>query len=728
MTELPEPAPSPGAAPSNPPSAAPIAGARPLRQPIRYAKAGGDDPAAATAGGHSRPLAAGMPSSGRELRTIARRRWRWLVLGPAAALALTAILLAWTPRWYAAHALLRIADWRDASATQGSDAAAAATLAAAQLTASPQVIAPVVRRLRLAQAPEYRPRQRFWARAAAVAAGPAAQTRITETVLGRLQVQPHARSDLLDLSYRDHDPALAAGILRGIAAELGARMQARAGQAMRRQQAFLTAQLAAVNRQWQAAAQALVAFRAGHPADAAGPRQSAAMARLMTLSQALTEAEIDLWRQRAVVRAGSRPGGARVDAGTQQRLANLRLRRAELAAQESRLAAQYGPAALPLVQARRALASVQLSLNRYRRALLSGHRVSARADRWEREQLEAAVTREGALLAAAEQNAIQDRVLAAKLRARQDLYEQLWQRHRQLSIARGLVQDPVQVLAPPLAPARPVSAHGALLLAAAALFGGLAGLGLALGIEAVAPRLRRENAAALGLPVLGRLRSAASAGWERALDDLWVTLIMAAGTETTYVLTSSEAGTGKTFVALALAARLSEAGHSVLLMDCHFQAPKLTVTSAAQPTPGLAEYLDGRCPLEALLRNAMAAAGPAVLPAGAWRKDLAGALASPAFTRLLTQLARRFDWVFLDAGPVETQAEVRLLARAADAVLFVAADGETPLASAQQAVASLRRGAAKKLALILNAPAAAGDSRTAPAARAATQAAAQAAG
>ncbi|MGH9526471.1 MAG: hypothetical protein ACRD2F_07360, partial [Terriglobales bacterium] len=581
MTELPEPAPSPRAAPANPPRDAPVAGAPPRRQPIPYARPAGDDPAATTGDAHPRPLAAaGMPSSGPELLAIARRRWRWLALGPMAALALTALWLAWTPRWYAAHALLRIADWRDAAATQGSDAAAAATLAAAQLAASSQVIAPVVRRLRLALAPEYRPRERFWAPPPGVA-GLAAQTRITETVLGRLQVQPHARSDLLDLSYRDHDPALAAGILREIAAELAVRMQARAGQAMRRRQAFLTAQLAAVNRQWQAAAQALVAFRAGHPADAAGPRQSAAMARLMTLSQALTEAEIDLWRQRAVVRAGTRPRGAQVDAGTQQRLANLRLQRAELAAQESRLAAQYGPAALPLVQARRALASVQLSLNRYRRALLSGHQVSARADRWEREQLEAAVTREGALLATAEQNAIQDRVLTAKLRARQDLYEQLWQRHRQLSIARGMVQDPVQVLAPPLAPVRPMSAHAALLLAAAALFGGLAGLGLALGIEAAMPRLRSENAAALGLPVLGRLGLAASAGWERAMDDLWVTLIMAAGTETTYVLTSSEAGTGKTFVALALAERLSEAGHSVLLMDCHFQAPNLTVTGAA---------------------------------------------------------------------------------------------------------------------------------------------------
>lgn len=524
---------------------------------------------------------------------------------------------------------------------------------------------------------------------------------VISAVLSRLRVQPHPHSDLLDLDYRDHDPRRAAAILGAICQELQRQIEGRAATGLARREAFLAAQSAAASRQWQAAEQALVAFRAAHPADAAGPRQSAAMARLMALSQALTQAEIDLWRQRSVVAAGrGAPGQAAAGAG---RLANLRLQEARLAAQESRLAAQYGPTALPLVQARRALASVQASLRRYRRAILSGHQAAARADGWELARLQQAVRREGHLLSAAEANAAQDRVLAARARARQDLYQQLWQRRRQLAMDRGWVRQAVQILAPARIAARPMPSPWVLALAAAGLLGLLAGLGIALGFESLAPRLRSENAPALGLPVLGRLPLASSAGWQRDLDELWITLLMAAGSDTTFLFTSTGPDEGKTTVARALGERLSQAGHSVLLLDCHFGAPRLTVEWAAQPTPGLAEYLDGRCPLEALLRNAMAAPGPAILPAGQWRPDSAGALASPAFARLLAQLARSFDWVFLDGGSLAAEPEVRLLARAADAALFIAADGSTPLAAARQAVQRLRLGAAKKMALILNA-------------------------
>lgn len=725
-----------------------------------------------------------------QLWALARRRWRWLAWPALAAVAVAALLLALTPRWYASHALLRIAGGQDAVAAPGSDAAAAATLAAAQLVATPQVVAPVAARLRLAQLPEFAPHRlgpaiaraaaaplafsaRWWRTAAwpgTVAAGarasrwlgvlgvsaagrkpaapaplarapqpgrapaalapspppppaaaaathplrrraradadapgvsPPLQAAIVSAVLSRLQVQPHARSDLLDLDYRDHDPRLAAAILAALSQELQVQTEDRTARALARQEAFLATQLAAVSRQWQAAAQAVVAFRAAHPADAAGPRQSAAMARLMALSQALTQAEIDLWRQRSVVAAG-RGAAGQAGASAAGRLANLRLQEARLAAQESRLAAQYGPTALPLVQARRALASVQASLRHYRRAILSGHQAAARADGWELARLQQAVRREGTLLAAAEANAARDRVLASRARARQDLYQQLWQQRRQLALAGGRVRQAVQILAPARAPAQPMPSPWALALAAAGLFGLLAGLAAAAGLERLAPRLRSENAAALGLPVLGRLPLASSPGWPRSLDELWITLLMAAGTDTTFLFTSAAPEEGKSAIVRALGERLFQAGHSVLLVDCHFAAPRLTVAWAAQPTPGLAEYLDGSCPLDGLLRNALAATGPAILPTGRWRPDLTGALASPAFARLLAQLARRFDWVFLDGGSLAAAPEVRLLARAADAVLFIAAEGKTPLAAARQAVQRLRLGAAKKLALILN--------------------------
>ncbi|MGH9534744.1 MAG: cellulose synthase operon protein YhjQ/BcsQ [Terriglobales bacterium] len=789
----------------------------------------------------SRPPGAPRLPSGPPVMTahqwlaVARRRWRWCLGPPLVAVLLVALAAPRLPSWYQAQVLLRVSDWRDPAAPPGSEAAAAATLAAAAMAVSPQVMAPVVAGLRLTRAPEFAPRHRWrdwmqraaliaggaerrlaapWRRAAASArtaaaagdpiaarggsgaaasrrlvrtgaaapppgaavaadavapvwlaplpvalppapvaaarsragrrpafvtsargpaaaatlggvvpdgaaealrAGPGsadggegpAAAAIAATLVTRFSAQPEAHGDLLTLSYRDPNPQVAAAIANAVAAELQAQVQAREGATLRRRAGFLATQLAAAQGQWRAASQALMAFRAAHAADAADPRQSAAMARLMALSQALTQADVDLWRQQAQVAAGSGPPGpaaVQASAGAQSRLAELWLQRAELAEQESRLAAQYGPAALPLVQARRALASVQDSLARYRRALLSGHRISARADRWEQARLQAAVGREGQLLAAAERNGAQDAMLAARLRARQDLYQDLWRKQRQLILQRGWTAPAVQVLAPATVPRHPVRVTWPWALAAAALLGSLAGLGAVAVGELAAPRLRLDNAAALGVPLLGALPPRTGPGWDRALDDLWITLVMAATQETTLLFTSAGPGEGKTTVVAALAERLQQAGHSVLLLDCHFASPRLTVQRAARPAPGLGEYLSGRCGLEALFTAATAAPVPAlaVVPAGQWRPELTGALASPAFARLLAQAAKRFDWVLLDAGAVSAQPEVRLLAHVSDAVILVAAEGEAPFAGAQQAVRTLRSGTAKKLALILN--------------------------
>jgi succinoglycan biosynthesis transport protein ExoP len=545
---------------------------------------------------------------------------------------------------------------------------------------------------------------------------------IAARLLSRLQVQPETHGDLLTLTYRDHDPRLAAAIANAISAELQAQVQAGTGLRLQHRAAALAAALHGVKGQWQAASQALMAFRAAHAADALPPGagQSAAMARLMALSQALTRAEIDLWRQQALVSAGrGQPGQppAQANSGAQARLADLWLQRAELAAQESRLAAQYGPSALPLVQARRALASIQASLVRYRRALLSGHRVSARADRRERARLQTAVAREGALLAVAERNAAQDAMLAAQVHMRRDLYQRLWQRQRGLWLRRTAQPPALQILAPAVLPRRPAREPWRVALAAAAVFGLLAGAAIAVGGDLVDPRLYEENAAALGVPRLGALPRREGPGWERALDELWVTWAMAAPAETTFLFTSALPGEGKTTAAAALAQRLAAAGHSVLVVDCHFSSPQLTVAWAARPFPGLAEYLSGRCSLEALFAAILRSGAPAreplpatspqpiamaVLPTGAWRPELAGALAGPALRRLLAEATKRFDWVFLDAGAVTSQSEMRLLAHACDATVLVAAMGATRFATALAAVRTLRAGAAKKLALILN--------------------------
>lgn len=437
---------------------------------------------------------------GAALRRHGARAALAVALALAASVAVTLVL----PATYRAQALLRVGDWAPALApapAAGHDDEPAAI--AARLLRSQQIAQPVARRLDLARDPEYGAAAAAGS-AVSATAGAASEDALGEALLRHVQMQRRPGGDLLALSVEDQHPAVAAALADGLIAELRGQMAAREAQSAASAAAFLDTQLAGARRNWQAAEAALSRFRAAHPADSAAPGASAARARLDDLAQAVNRAEIDLWQQRAAQTAGG--AAARLTAEEQRPWTELRVRRAELAAQASRLAAQYGPNALPLRQAREALASVEASLAQYRRATLAGHGVSAGADQWALSRLRAALARQQVWLDAAERNAAQDGWLAARAQAQMTLYESLWEKRRQLAVSEGLLRNPVQVLAPARVPLRPIWPRWPVNLGLGLLAGILcAALLIAVEEWRAVARAGPAALAALRLPLLGSM-------------------------------------------------------------------------------------------------------------------------------------------------------------------------------------------------------------------------------
>lgn len=469
-------------------------------------------------------------------RRLLRRRRGLLISSLLAGIAAAALLSALSTPQYRARALLEVRDWRKPTAPPPQIPNDQPAAIAAELLGSEQVAAPVAQRLGLrasadlwlgvgramkraavwtadvaakvarrgarrveAAAPAdwraagfrmpLRPAQR--SPTATHAARPGARSGLgpnagprddaaAEALLGRLRVDRAAGGSLITLSYGDASAARAAAVVNALVAELQAQMNAAQSGYVLAGERFLDGRLQSAHQDWQTAEQSLLAFRAAHAADAAGPLQNAAMARLMALTEAVTRAQIDLWGQRATVAAAG--GGRWLTAEELRQLSDLRLQRSQLAAQEARLAAQYGAAALPLVQARRALASVEASMAAFRRAAVAGHSAGARADQWELGRLNEAIHAQQTLLASAEQNAAQDQELATQAKARADLYADLWRQRQQMAVLAGLMENPVRVLAPARVPLRPVSPRWRVNLA----LGFLGGLALALTLLAAA--------------------------------------------------------------------------------------------------------------------------------------------------------------------------------------------------------------------------------------------------
>lgn len=108
---------------------------------------------------------------------------------------------------------------------------------------------------------------------------------------------------------------------------------------------------------------------------------------------------------------------------------------------------------------------------------------------------------------------------------------------------------------------------------------------------------------------------------------------------------------GKTFVSTNLAHLLATAGKRVLLIDTDLRKGALHKTFDFKASPGLADVLGKKEPLENTLRST---SNPnlTVLPRGAYPKDPAELLTSERFKGLVKAFSQQYDIVLFDTAPV----------------------------------------------------------------------------
>jgi len=153
------------------------------------------------------------------------------------------------------------------------------------------------------------------------------------------------------------------------------------------------------------------------------------------------------------------------------------------------------------------------------------------------------------------------------------------------------------------------------------------------------------------------------------------------------MVTSALPGDGRTFTVTNLALALSEFFKMrVLLIDADVRSPSIEARFGLDGERGLSDVLLARCddlPLHAVSTNL------AVLAAGRPDPNTMAALTSDRMEWLIGQLSSRFDWVLLDAAPVEFMTDPQLLARLTGSVLFVIRAASTPRRHVERATALL---------------------------------------
>jgi capsular exopolysaccharide synthesis family protein len=168
-------------------------------------------------------------------------------------------------------------------------------------------------------------------------------------------------------------------------------------------------------------------------------------------------------------------------------------------------------------------------------------------------------------------------------------------------------------------------------------------------------------------------------------------------------VSSPSVGDGKSTTAINLAGALAQAKDArVLLVDADLRRPSVASLLAlgALDGPGLVHaILDPALPLEQIARP-RPPFNLSVIPAGQAPPSPYEVLKSPRLGELLDEARRRYDYIVVDAPPLCTVQDCRIIAHWVDGFLLVVAAHHTPRRLVEEALNVLER--SKMLGFIFN--------------------------
>lgn len=157
----------------------------------------------------------------------------------------------------------------------------------------------------------------------------------------------------------------------------------------------------------------------------------------------------------------------------------------------------------------------------------------------------------------------------------------------------------------------------------------------------------------------------------------------------TAVITSPSPAEGKSFAAVNLAlAEAQLAGNFTVLCDFDFRRPIVHHLFQAERSPGITDYLQGKCQLHEAMRR-VSNSNLFIMPAGEAVINPLELLNLKEVKELLDRLQSLFNWVILDSPPLLFAADANLLSTLCHGTILVVRIGATTIDSITRAMQSL---------------------------------------
>ncbi len=166
------------------------------------------------------------------------------------------------------------------------------------------------------------------------------------------------------------------------------------------------------------------------------------------------------------------------------------------------------------------------------------------------------------------------------------------------------------------------------------------------------------------------------------------------------LVTSAEAGDGKSITAVNLAGTLALGGGTVLLLEGDLRRPSIHQMLGVDAEPGLVGILDGSHTLQQACRRVEDNPELFVLTAGDAGAGAGDLLQTRRWNGLIAAMRAAFHYVVIDAPPVGANSEYEWLESVCDGVVFVVRQGRTARAALAEGLERIPPG--QLLGMILN--------------------------
>jgi polysaccharide biosynthesis transport protein len=559
-----------------------------------------------------------------------------------------------------------------------------------------------------------------------------------------LSTSPIRNSRLVDVNFENRNPKLAAQVANQLAKEYVDMNFQTKFDATKSASEFLEKQMTDMQANVENSESKMVQFSQKNDIYEISDKENVILQKLADLNSALTAVQADRIQKESVWNIVHQTGpDSFPEVLRNEIIRGLETNLAALKVQQAKLESSFKPGWPELDQVKGQVVEAEAQLAVERQKAIRNVETEYRTAVQREKLLGQALADQKNQANAFNQNSIQYNILKRQVETDKQLYDGLLQRMKEAGVAGLLKSNNIHVVDPARPSPAPYRPNKTMNLTLGLVIGLLVGLGLAFFFEHLDSSIKTPDDVDkfIKLPSLGVIPSAASLlqsgrrkliavpaavnGSKEVAHDNSVELITYQDTKSliseayrnlrtsvllssgsghppkTLLVTSSQAGEGKTTTAINIAITLSQTGGKVVLLDCDMRNPRVHRIMGVENSAGMSTYLSGNSDLSTLIQQSDIP-NLFIVSAGRIPPNPAELLGSSRMKQGLALLDEYFEHIVIDSPPVLSVTDARILGSMVDGVVLVIKGGETPKEAVQRTKRLLQEVHAHMIGTLLN--------------------------